>query len=167
MKRVLIIIGALLAIVVVVIVLRVPAAVDPNALVTPTAPQAGATTIDLGDGWSAEVRPDSGLSCVVLRNDVAQTRCVPASTLEGGYQAWTSSGRGLRVSVAFVGSNTALTAQWSASVPVACCGGAMFEIEPNVWLSYLATPDDDEHWGVQMRDLDGSLRGEYSLLPPG
>ena len=168
-KRIAFIVGALLAIVITVAVLRRPTTVEPNSLTPTTGPAAGARTLDLGDGWFADVSPDGDLSCVTLRNDAAQTRCLAVSTMVGGSQIWASAGQGLRVTVAFVGSADELTAVWSSKDQSGgpCCRGTdpMVEILPDVWLAHFATSDDDEHWGLQLRRLDGGLYEEHSLLP--
>ena len=163
MKRIVVIVGALLAIMITVAVLRRPTVDDPNALTPATGPTAGARTIDLGDGWFADVVQDRDLVCVVVRSDTAQTPCLAAN----GGQIWSSAGQGQRVAFAAVDSADELTAQWSGNGP--CCRGAdpMVEIVPDVWLAHFATEDDDEHWGLQLRRLDGGLYEEHSLLPLG
>lgn len=164
MKRIVLIVAALVAIMITVDVLRRPTAVDPNALAPATGPTAGARTVDLGDGWFADVVVQEGdVVCVVMRSDVAQSPCLAAN----GGQIWTSAGQGQRVTFAAVKSADELAAQWSSRRQSGgpCCRGtdSMVEIQPDVWLAHFATSDDDEHWGLQLRRLDGGLYAEHSL----
>lgn len=168
MKRFLLILGALLAIVVAVAVLRRPAVVDPSALVAPIPPAAGVTTVELGDGWFADLSGAGDAACVSLRNDVAQSICVSVN-VGGATTVGTFGGEGQRLTIVLAGSEEELTAQWSSRQQSGgpCCRSAdpMVEIRPNVWLGHFATSDDDDHWGLQLRRLDGGLHGEHSLLP--
>jgi hypothetical protein len=108
---------------------------------------------------------------VSLRNDEAQSICIGLPGEGTGATGATFSGRGVRLSVTMASSDTALRAEWSSKRLSGgpCCAGSVpaVEISPNVWMSHLATADEDEHWGVQLRAQDDGLFQEFSLLPPG
>ncbi len=168
MKRLLLIIGALLVVIVVVVVRALPGTTEPLGLTASAGPAAGASTVDLGNGWFADLLGVGENSCVSVRNDAAQSPCVGSTMVVSGSQVWTFHGQGLRVTMALVGNGAELTAQWSSRDQSGgpCCRSAepMTELQPDVWLSIFATPDDDEHWGLQLRHLDGGLHEEHSLV---